>query len=240
MKYLLVFVALGAMCLTGLSETFMGVTSATNKLLLATNEAAIFYRLNPSSSPIPCQLVKDGQIHNIFFSVELNNATTSTYALVGPCELIITNNVLLNFRRVPGSTIQTSLIPPASPNPNQVVLNVPDGKSLRFFEASGGVTVSRGTNVFQASFIRRNPDEEFTGPLTITITGYTGGTESRHISYYFTDTFTALPQGVGAQTASGVSQIGVEKSGDLTNWSPTILQDIRNDQKAYYRLRITK
>jgi hypothetical protein len=48
------------------------------------------------------------------------------------------------------------------------------------------------------------------------------------------------PQGLAIQGPTGAFQIAVEKSINLTNWSPTILQDVRDDQKAFYRLRITK
>lgn len=90
-----------------------------------------------------------------------------------------------------------------------------------------------------------NPNTEFSGPLEIELTvpesRVLGDFEFAAVySYYFTEDFLVAPEFGFLQGPSGAFEIAVEKSVDLTNWFPVMLQNTSNDQKAFYRLRLTR
>jgi hypothetical protein len=65
----------------------------------------------------------------------------------------------------------------------------------------------------------------FGGPLTGAI-----------ISYYVTDNFVSLPSGV-VQGGTGSFVLTVEKSSNLVDWFPVMIQPAANDSKSFYRLK---
>jgi hypothetical protein len=237
---LLVFLILGS---TTQAETFLGVTSATNRLVVGTNEALVIHRF---TGAISYQLVKDGSVFDFADNIASENRISpeSPSALAGPCELVFTNVALLNFQRIVTSSIQTVVLPPAA-SVNTQTVSVASGRSIRIFRAlpsaltyATGVGVSRGTNTINATVSFRANDE-FTGPLDITFSGRTSGTTCLY-SYVMTDEPQIVPQGVTVQSPTGAFQFLVEKSVDLTNWVPSVIQNLQGNQKAFYRLRITK
>ncbi|MEQ2006630.1 MAG: hypothetical protein ABMA26_07525 [Limisphaerales bacterium] len=239
MKKLLLLAVLTVVGHTADADTFVGVTSATNRFLVATNEAVLVANGSGSSS---AQVVKDGQNDSVrLLPAAAVNGSLAPLAIVGPCELIFTSASLLNFRRIPSGNIQTVILPPGVTTNSQTTLTIPDGKAVTFFRPSSsfGIYLQRGTNTFGPFYLEGG--DKMTGPLTITLTGTVGsGQLSAVYSYFISDGYSVVPQAAGIQAPVGAFQIAVEKSVNLTNWSPAILQDIRDDQKAYYRLRITK
>ncbi len=248
MKQLLTLLVLLAMGAAIKGETFLGVTSATNRLTVGTNEAIIITRLSVQNDG-EYQLVKDGNIHRLYGSTEGLNVLTPNNpgALTGPCELILTNKALVNFRRIPSASLQTFVLAPsATTNTAQVTLAM--GQAVRLFKPfpifvynTRNISVSRGTNEFDIyGAVEGYGNEEFNGPLALTFRGPTSGPYSFIFSIAILDDAQVVPQGVTVQSATGASQLVVEKSINLTNWTPSVFQDLNQDQKAFFRLRVTK
>lgn len=250
MKQLPTLLALLVCGITVQAETFLGVTSATNRLTVGTNEAIIITHFAVQNSG-EYQLVKDGNIHLLYGSAfrgpgGLSTSPNNPSALAGPCELILTNQALVNFRRIPTSSIQTFVLgPSAATNTASIVLSA--GQAARLFQplpspyvlTGGNTGVSRGTNRFDFD-VSFEANDEFSGPLGLVFRGPTSGSYSFVFSIAILDDAQIVPQGVTVQAATGASQLVVEKSSNLTNWVPTVFQDLNQDQKAFFRLRVTK
>ena len=245
----LLFVCL-SVGLTVQSETFVGLTSATNRLVAGTNEALIISRLGLQSS-FQFQMVKDGSIYTtsalLAGPADYVLSAASPTALAGPCELVFTNQALVHFQRIANAAIQTVVLRPAATS-NTATISVPAGRQVRVFRpfptnanGYGTLRLNRGTNTFTFSGgFAHFANEEFSGPIELTFFGPTSGTDSLVCSFVITEEAQLVPQGVAVQSPTGVFQLEVEKSTNLTSWMPAVIQTLREDQKAYYRLRITK
>jgi hypothetical protein len=234
-----------AIAIAAEAETFLGITSATNRLVVGTNEALVILRFEVAS-PRNFQLVKDGGVFTtVADGVPMDRISpASPAALAGPCELILTNQASLVFHRLPTSSLQTLALTPSATT-NTAVVSVPSDRSIRVFRPfptypNNGLRVSRGTNGVELQQIAYSANEEFAGPVDLTFRGPTSGTESHIFTYALTEDTQVVPQGVAIQSGTGAFQLELEKSTGLTNWSPVVIQHLREDQKAYYRLRITK
>ncbi len=246
MKRLLTLLALLAFGITVKADTFLGVTSATNRLTVGTNEAIIITHFDVQNSG-EYQLVKDGNIHRLYgFEGGLHVLNPNNPgALAGPCELILTNRALVNFRRIPSASLQTFVLAPSA-TANTAQLTLSTGQAARLFKPfpvsvynARNISVSRGTNQFDI-YGSVEGNDEFSGPLGFVFRGPTGGSDSFVFSIAILDDAQIVPQGVTVQAATGASQLLVEKSSNLTNWVPTVFQDLNQDQKAFFRLRVTK
>ena len=245
MKRTLAIVVLSATAFTGTAETFLGVTSATNRLVVGTNEAIFISRFSPVGPSF--QLVKDGAVYNSSFGSPIRLGPTSPVSLAGPCELVLTNQTMVQFQRLPTSSVQT-LILPGSASTNTATVSVPSGKTIRVFRPlplnmSLSLRLSRGTNSMpldSGALLATLGTEEFTGPLDVTFLGPLTGADAGIFSYAITEDAQIAPAGVAIQSPTGQFHLEVERSTNLTNWSPAVIQSLVEDQKAFYRLRITK
>ncbi|MEN9572658.1 MAG: hypothetical protein RL514_513 [Verrucomicrobiota bacterium] len=249
MKRTLAIAVLSATAFTGAAETFLGVTSATNRLVVGTNEAIFISRLNVTASSF--QLVKDGSTLSSSFNFGSDRIDpASPVALAGPCELILPSQAAVHFQRLTTSSILTFVLP-VSLSTNTTTISVPSGKTIRVFRPlplslTTWLRLSRGTNSF--TFNAGGPGgalayfatEEFTGPLDVIFLGPSVGTEAGIFSYAMTEDAQIAPAGVAIQSPTGQFHLEVERSTNLTNWSPAVIQSLVEDQKAFYRLRITK
>jgi hypothetical protein len=231
------------------AETFVGITSATNRLVVGTNEAIIISKFYcPPTNSRSFQLVKDGVIfESSSEGITIRISPMNPSALAGPCELITTNQSIIHFQRIATSSVQTAiLLPSASTNTSTV--SVPSGRTLKIFlpfppRLNGWLRLNRGTNsvhFYPGGSVNGDSTEEFTGPLDVTFIGPLTGTDCGVFSFVMTDEPQVVPQGVTVQSPTGAFQFLVEKSVDLTNWVPSVIQNLQGNQKAYYRLRITK
>ena len=217
------------------AETFVGLTSATNRFLVATNEAVIITRISSSG---PFQIIKDGTIYTTFsggvVAAELHQ--NNPVAVAGPAEFIFTNSSVVNFRRLPSTAIQSVFVTATNS------LIIPAQRSVRFFAPLGGVLVrpSRGQSVGPEFNISASSNDELTGPLDVQIRTNLGAGIASVVSYVTLEEAQILEQQGVVQGATGRFSIVVEKSLNLTNWFPSSLHETTDDQKAYYRLRITK
>jgi len=68
-----------------------------------------------------------------------------------------------------------------------------------------------------------------------------GGSERQIFTYYFTDDFLQFTAEGYIKSPTGTFEVLVEKSTDLTQWLPVMVQNTATaDSKAFYRLRIQK
>lgn len=238
MKQSLTAVAFFAFALTVSAETFLGVTSATNRLVVATNEVLLIQKLYVQAGAT-IQLVKDGNIYN------LNNVQVEALnpaAVAGPCELVLTNQTLVHFKRIISSGIQTLVLRPATTN----IITVPVGVDIRFFRPLGlnnvGAIIRRGQSELAFVDLSSQANDELSGPIEISMRNpYSPPiTSDMSISYVLLQPAQSLQQQGVIQGPTGRFQVIMETSLNLTNWTTSTFQDLVDDQKAYYRLRIIK
>ena len=157
-------------------------------------------------------------------------------AFAGPMDILFSasTNHLISFKRMQGNAIKSVVFSYGHPN----TISVPAGKTLRFFsfiplpnyEIPVNASVTKGTNTLYregVGFLHRNA--EFSGPLEITLTSLFQSPEpietAAVYSYYFTEDFLVMPETGFLQGPTGAFEISVEKSGDLTNWFPVMVQN---------------
>lgn len=237
MKASLVLLTLLALGLKTRAEFFLGVTSATNRFLIGTNEAVLIRTDSFSSGDL--QFLKDGNTHTL----NLQGPSSPPMAVVGPGEIVVTSSALFSFARIPTNGLQTILLPPAIGTNSEFKFSVAAGKNIRFFFplSAPEAKFDRGTNSVTRNIfatIRDFGPIEVSGPVEVTLSNRLGS-RSALATVAETDESVLVPQGI-IQGPTGAFQIAVEKSSNLINWTPAILQDIREDQKAFYRLRIAK
>jgi hypothetical protein len=175
-------------------------------------------------------------------------APVGPYAVNGPCQIAFVGTdptmpaaAVVSYRLLQNSMLHSLIVSPGSTN----VIPIPTAKKVRFlsptlsgFTGTGFAILQNGTNAVLNAQI--NNGDEFTGPLTITIVGAEWTSYSQLISYYFTDDCFVVPDTGYIQGPTGSFEIAVEKSVDLTAWSPVVVYNTASDQKAFYRLRIQK
>lgn len=218
-------------------EVFLGYTTASNRFLIASNEAVLIYR----STVAEAFFIRDG-VTNQLRSFDATPLEPCAFA--GPAEMLIVTPGMMSFKRLFNSGIRTVIISPTTTN----VIEIPSGKTARFFRA----TAPSGINLYELSFEKEGVvvdqaggkwapvitgGEEYQGPLKITIRNHV---YSVSVSYYFIEDFLTVPELGFLQGPTGSFEITVEKSGDLTNWTPVIIQPTANDQKAFYRLKLSR
>ncbi len=60
------------------------------------------------------------------------------------------------------------------------------------------------------------------------------------VSYYFAEDFVTMPDASLLRGPTGSFEVGVQKSFDLTNWYPVIIYRTAADEKAFYRLKLSR
>ena len=168
-------------------------------------------------------------------------------ALAGPFELLKTNLGVrvISYQILSGSPILSEVVTSRSTN----LINVSSGKTIKFLppipprgnEISVGLSMQKAGRAINDMPIAGG--EEFVGPLTIKLffkSPQIDRNRAAVYSYYFTENAVVLPEVKLLQGATGSFQISVDKSADLTNWFPVIFHNTADDQKAFYRLRLTR
>lgn len=225
-------------------EVFLGSSNGINSLVVASNEVIIISSLKYKYDAIYGQINIQGTNKTFYFNQ--SNVQLAPSALAGPAILSFpdgTNSlpVCISFKRLTGTSIRSSVI--ASTNVTQIT--VPSGQTCHFFgPTDNGIInsfqISDGTNSADNLLLRGG--EEFAGPVTIGFKLESNPSNNANcsiVSYYFTDNFTSIPTGV-VQGGTGSFMVSVEKSSNLIDWSPVILQPMSDDQKAFYRLKFSK
>jgi hypothetical protein len=226
-------------------ETLITTNGEVFRFNVPTGQVALisYYYASPQPENFPLIIAK-GQTNVLPFTV-YDFTPQPKAALSGPLELVKTNsgNSIISYQFLSGSPIVSEVITSHSTNS----INVPSGKTIKFLPPIGlesGISVSmqKGQKTIGGD-LRIEGGEEFAGPLTIDLfltkpQIYTN--KAAVFSYFFTEDALVLPELKLLQGPTGNFQIGVDKSSDLTNWFPVIIHNTADEQKAFYRLRLTK
>jgi hypothetical protein len=175
-------------------------------------------------------------------------------ALAGPATVTFpsdsgTNSlpVCICFQRIQGTAIQSLYVPSSG---SSTVVQVPAGKVCHLFlpissfsgdDTENEIFANVQTTSNSVSNIPIFGSEEFPGTANLIFKNEPmyGDSLGSIVSFYLTDGNTlTLPNGV-LQAPTGSFVITVEKSTDLTHWSPVIIQPTGNDLAAFYRLNFS-
>ena len=207
------------------AETLFGPGSIT----IATNEAILINMISEETDP---QLFFDGTNVQAFIHYGGYH-----FAFAGPHALGITNaDQFITFQRLQGSAIKTILVTEGTTN----FISVPDGKTIQFFAYVGHYSIyalplnsSNRYELYHSGY--EHP--VITGPATIEASSDLGNVI---YSYYFTDDILQLPPEGFVSTPAPTLEVNVEKSYNLTNWTPVGAFNTSAEAGAFYRLRMLK
>jgi hypothetical protein len=230
---LALLLALGS--LSGRAETFLGPTTASNRLLVPANSAIIITATLGNFTNSTQVAFNGGYAFTQSYFAPLANGTT--YAVAGPVELIFTNSMLFTFYRLTNSTITTLAV-----GYDPIGIPIPTNKTMHFFGVPDqvfGSFSSAGPNGGWVSFtITPNSPAEFTGPGTVYLNSGVFPPLGKFISYYFADDGLAVSDQRAIVGPTGSLAVIVEKSTDLKAWSPVLMQNTSDPVGAFYRVRI--
>lgn len=216
------------------SETFLGPTTPTNRLLVATNSAILITTMAgdyTNSTEIVFQGYPIGQ------SSFAPLASGSVYALAGPSELICSNAALVTFFRITNSAIRTQTIAN-----DPIGITIASNQTMRLFSVAAPVnaSLSRLEGGFVGFTLEPNQPFEFTGPGILNLSSGVLPPNVKWISYFIAEDGFAIPNQRYVAGPSGSFAIGVEKSYDLSTWQPVLLDTATEPTRAFYRLRIQR
>jgi hypothetical protein len=215
----------------GRGETFIGPTTATNRLLIPTN-SAIIITTTLGDFTNGTQVVLQGYqfTQSYFAPLESGNS----YALAGPAELIFTNPVVITFYRIMNSAIRSQGI-----GNDPIGILIPTNKTMRLFGVPAPVNASflRLGSGSVSFTLEPNRPAEFTGPGTLFLNSGVFPPLGKFISYFFAEDGFVLPNQSVIAGPSGSYTVMVEKSFDLKTWSPVFLDTTSDAPQAFYRLR---
>ena len=213
------------------------------KLTIATGEVAIVMAYQQSSGPAPylTEIVAGGITNTLPLAFQLPDGPA---ALAGPIEIIFKESAshLMSYKRMQGDAIKSQIV--RSGHTNTIL--VPEGKTLRFYsfvprpdyEIAVNIRITKGTNTFDLTDLL--PNREFSGPLEISLYTPEQTQKAAVYSYYLTEDFLVMPGTGFLQGPTGAFEITVQKSADLTNWFPVMIQNTSSDEKAFYRLKLAR
>ena len=230
------------------AEIFLGSSNSVNSLVVASNEVILISATRIEDNGFPAFA---GQINlnGTMQSLGMDGYCEKPLALAGPATLSFpadsgTNSlpVCICFQRISGSSIQSIYVPYNSPDLSPVV-QVPAGITCHLFRPicdNNGGSTAIFANVQTTSNVVNNVQifggEEFTGPVNLAFNNQDyNANNGAVISFYQTEDALNLPSGV-LQGPTGSFVITVQKSTDLKNWSPTMIQSTGESQAAFYRL----
>ena len=231
---LALFIALASALAHG--ETFIGPTTATNRLLVPSNSAIIITATFGDFTNSTRVALGEGSFPfslNYFAPLENGNS----YALAGPAELIFSNTVLITYYQVTNSAIRTQFIAN-----DPIVIQIASNKTMRLFGVPAPVNAgfSRPGSGFVSFTLEPNRPAEFTGPGSLQLSSGVFFPYSKFISYFIAEDGFTLPSQRAIVGPTGSYAITVEKSFDLNTWSPALLANTSDANKAFYRLRIQR
>jgi hypothetical protein len=215
-------------------DTFVGPTTSTNRLLVPTN-SAIIITTTLGDFTNSTQVVYQGSQFTQPYFAPLENGTT--YALAGPAELIFSNAVLITYYQITNSAIYTQTIAN-----DPICITLATNKTMRLFGVPAPVNASFSQpGIGFVSFtLQPNQPAEFTGPGMLCLNSGVFPPMAKFISYFIAEDGFVLPGQRAISGPSGSYAVSVEKSFDLSTWSPVLLETTSDPDKAFYRLRIQR
>src|SRR5215831_12295604 len=208
-------VSLAAACVGAGAETFYGPSTVANKLIVATNEAAII------TSVIAGDVISgDIMASNSSYAVRLPPSGSARYAVAGPAELHVAVPCAIYFRRIQNAPVKMGLLA-GNDNTNGAVISVPAGKTVELFSSLNGDVVvnsylvksGAGSNLVQIAAGNR-----LDGPVDLRLFTTVAGNAATYSWWFAEDVFQNPNLLMTSQ--SQTPQIIVEKSSDLQGWLP--------------------
>jgi len=214
------------------AETFIGPTTATNRLLVPTN-SAIIITATFGDFTNSTQLAYSGSQFPLNYFAPLGNG--SAYALAGPMELVFSKAALITYYVVTNSAILTQTI-----GNDPITITIASNKTMRLFGVPALVNASFSRPGSGSVSFTLGPDQsaEFTGPGALSLNSGVLPPYVKFISYFFAEDGFVLPNQRAIAGPSGSYAITLEKSFDLNTWSPILLANTTDANQAFYRLTI--
>ena len=217
-----------------LAETFVGPTTPTNRLLVASNSAIIITAtFGDFTNSTQVELEGFQFTQSYFAPLETGGA----YALAGPAELIFSNAVLITYYQITNSAIRIQSI-----GNDPIVISIATNKTMRLFGVPAPVNASfsRSGGGSVSFTLEPNRPAEFTGPGNLALSSGVFPPYGKFISYFIAEDGFVLPDQRALVGPSGSFAVVIEKSADLQTWSPVVMQNTSDAVKAFYRLRIER
>src|SRR6266481_9821169 len=144
-------------------ETFIGPTTATNRLLVPSNSAIVITATFGDFTNSTQVVLAGFQFIQSYFA-PLENG--SSYALAGPAELIFSNAVVISYYQVTNSAIRTQSIAN-----DPIGISIASKKTVRPFGVPAPVSASfsRLGNGSVSFTLEPSRPAEFTGPGTLSL-----------------------------------------------------------------------
>jgi hypothetical protein len=214
-------------------ETFIGPTTATNRLLVSSNSAIIITATFGDFTNSVALAQDGGHPLPLNYFAPLQNGTE--YALAGPAELVFSNAALFTFYRVTNSAIITTGV---ANDPFSIY--IASNQTLRLFGVPAPVNASFSQPGGGPVFCPLGPSQpaEFTGPGTLSLSSGVLPPYIKFISYFIAEDGYALPNQRAIAGPTGSFAVTVEKSFDLNTWQPVLLENTSDANHAFYRLQI--
>jgi hypothetical protein len=217
-------------------ETFIGPTTATNRLLVPSNSAIIITAtLGDFTNSMSLAQGAGGPPFALNYLAPLENG--NVYALAGPAELVFSNSALFTFYRMTNSAVFTQSIAN-----DPIGISIATNKTMRLFGVPATVYASYlrpGSSPVSFTLEPGRP-AEFTGPGSLILSSGVSPPSIKFISYFIAEDGFALPDQRVVTAPSGSFSVVVEKSLDLNLWSPVLLNNTSDADKAFFRLRIQR
>jgi hypothetical protein len=218
----------------------------TNSITIATNEAVVIDYLDAQEGRA---IYRGGSVTN---TVWIRNGS----AFAGPCEVTFESpgNAIVTFHRIHSPAVKTVVLAANETN----TVTVSSNQILKFFPCfstpGGGVMakISRGAMTTTLAVSEGTQPFEFgaelNGPLTVELIGSSYLSDEpplpdyrNFFTYYLNEDFLQVTANGYLQGPPGSYEVLVEKSNNLTNWSPVMVQATATaETRAFYRLRIQK
>jgi hypothetical protein len=216
-------------------ETFIGPTTATNRLLVSSNTAIIITTtLGDFTNSTQIAKGVDGSPSPMYYFAPLANGTE--YALAGPAELVFSNAALITYYVLTNSTISTVMI---AHDPISIL--IASNQTFHLFGVPAPVLASftKAGNSSVSFYLEANKPAEFSGPGGLMLS-VGGAPFIGFISYFIEEDGFTLPNQRAIAGPTGSYAITVEKSFDLNIWSPVLLANTSDANQAFYRLIIQR
>jgi hypothetical protein len=217
-------------------ETFIGPTTATNRLLVSSNSAIIITTtLGDFTNSTQIAQGVGGSPSPLYYFTPLEHG--AEYALAGPAELVFSNAALITYYVLTNSTISTQTI---AHDPISILIASNQTFHLFGVPAPLHASFTQAGNGSVGFYLEANEPAEFSGPGGLTLNIGTLAPYIGFISYFIEEDGFTLPNQRAIAGPTGSYAITVEKSFDLNAWSPVLLATTSGANQAFYRLKIQR
>ena len=230
-------------------------------IIIGTNETILITTLN-AGSDVP----DDGAPNLLIDGVDVSHydhnpygaiPSPGFYAITGPHTITVTNfgfsgstnpnDFFVSFQRITNSPIHTVFVNGISPSTN--FINIPAGETIQLLPPLGNSSIpimiqpQNSTNWFNWNPWNTSqgfPSASVTGAATIAVGSSQELNGGIALSYYFTGEVVQFPPSGLLNLSTPILEVNIQKSYDLTNWTPSATFHTDAEAKAFYRLQMLK